>query len=175
MKSPQQGMSLPLVLALLLAMALLGAAVLQSGVLQTRMAGEVHARHLAFQAAEGALRAGEQLASTAPVPALSGCSGGLCATPAPDALERWQQPGFGGWQGVAARPDIGLPATQFIVEYMGNAPKIPGCERTQPVPVDCLHPWYRITARSTGEHGNILLQTHYLGTRVAWRELDAGL
>jgi len=169
MKHHQHGMSLPLVLALLLAMALLGAAVLQTGVLQTRMAADMHARNLAFQAAEGALRAGEQLAGGGPVPSLPGCAGGLCNTPDASAAERWKQPGFGGWQSIAGAPVSGIPAAEFVVEYMGTGPSVPGCERAVPVPETCLRPLYRVTARSAD--GRVMLQSHYLDARVSWREL----
>jgi len=172
MSTQQHGMSLPVVLALLLGMALVGTAVLQSGILQTRMAVAGHTRNLAFEAAEGALRAGEQIASGAPLPATSGCSGGLCGTPDPDAVERWRQPGFGGWQHLAGMPADGVPDAQWMVEYLGEAPVIPGCERSQPLPPHCLQPLYRITARSLGERGRAVLQSHYLDARISWRELD---
>jgi len=172
MKSHQHGVSLPLVLALLLGMVLLGAAVLQSGVLQTRMAADLHIRNLAFQAAEGALRMGEQLASGSPVPSAPGCIGGLCNTPDANAVERWKQPGFGGWHGVAGDHVSGVPAAEFIVEYMGQVPSTPGCEQVIPMPATCLRPLYRITARSVGERGAVMLQSHYLDARVSWREMD---
>jgi len=171
MKSRQQGVSLPLVLALLLAMALLGAAVLQSGVLHTRMAADLHARNLAFQTAESVLRAGEDLASGGPIPSAPGCLGGLCNLPELSTLERWKQPGFGGWQSVAGVPAIGLPSAEFMVEYMGPAPSSPGCEQASPIPINCLRPLYRITARSAGERGTVMLQSHYLDGRVSWREM----
>jgi len=167
-------MSLPLVLALLLGMALLGAAVLQSGVLQTRMAAELHLRNLAFQAAESALRAGEELASGSPLPLAPGCVGGLCNIPEASAVERWKQPGFGGWHGLVGESASGLPAAEFIVEYLGQAASTPGCGQLIVIPETCLRPLYRITARSAGERGSVMLQSHYFGARVSWRELDVG-
>jgi len=171
MKSHQYGMSLPLVLALLLGMALLGAAVLQSGMLRTRMAADLHVRNLAFQAAEGALRAGEQLAAGGLVPFVPGCVGGLCNTPDASAEERWKQTGFGGWQGIAGAPAIGVPASEFMVEYMGQGASVPGCEQMQPIPETCLRPLYRITARSINARAAVMVQSHYLDARVSWREL----
>jgi len=165
-----RGISLPVVLILLLGMALVGAAVLQSGVLQTRMAAGLHAQHLAFEAAESALRAGEAIASTAPTAPASGCSAGICATPAADAIERWKQPGFNGWRTLPGHLDDHLPAAEFFIEHMGQAPTTPGCEHEQPVADTCLHPLYRITARSAGAGGTVL-QSHYLGGRVSWREV----
>jgi len=171
MKSRQQGVSLPVVLALLLGMALLGAAVLQSGVLHARMATDLHVRGLMFQAAEGALRAGEQLADSAGIPSGPTCSDGVCATPAAHAPERWRQPGFDGWHSVAGVLAMGLPGAEFIAEYMGQAPSRPGCEQAQPILESCLRPLYRITARSAGERGMVMLQSHYLAGRVSWREV----
>jgi len=167
-----QGISLPVVLMLLLGMALVGAAVLQSGLLQTRMAADLHTRHQVFQAAESALRAGEAIAIAAPMAPASGCVSGLCATPAADAIERWKQPGFNGWRMLPATPDDGMPAAGFFIEYMGQAPISPGCEREQPVADTCLQPLYRITARSAGNGvAKVMLQSSYLGARVAWREI----
>jgi len=171
MKSHQHGISLPLVLALLLAMALLGAAVLQSGVLHTRMAADGHIRNLAFEAAEGALRAGEQLASSSPIPSVPGCVSGLCNTPDASAIERWKQPGSGGWQSIAGIPTSGVPGAEFMAEYIGQAPSAPGCEQAFPIPETCLRPLYRVTTRSTGERDEVMLQSHYLDGRVSWREI----
>jgi len=171
MKLHQSGMSLPLVLALLLAMALLGAAVLQSGVLHTRMAADMHARNLAFQSAEGALRAGEYIASSSLAPSAPGCIGGLCNIPDASAIERWKQPGFGGWQSIGWGSASGVPVGEFMVEYMGQAPSMPGCERISPIPETCLRPLYRITARSINVRSAVILQSHYLDARVSWREL----
>jgi len=163
MRSHQSGISLPVVLALLLGMALLGAAVLQSGLLQTRMAAELHARNLAFQAAEGALRAGEEVAGSGVIPLDTGCAGGLCGTPAASAVERWRQAGSGDWQR--------LPDAHYLVEYMGMVPSTPDCEEMLPIPDSCLRPLYRITARSMNARTVVMLQSHYLDARVSWREL----
>ena len=55
----QQGVVLVVSLLILLVMTVLGVAAIQSTTLQERMAGNLHDRDLAFQAAEAALRRGE--------------------------------------------------------------------------------------------------------------------
>ncbi len=57
--SGQRGMVLVVSLVLLIAMTLLGLAAMQNTSLEERMAGNVRAEHVAFQASEAALRAGE--------------------------------------------------------------------------------------------------------------------
>jgi type IV pilus assembly protein PilX len=56
----QKGMALIISLIILLSMTLLGLAAMQNTSLQERMAGNMRAENIAFQAAEAALRAGEQ-------------------------------------------------------------------------------------------------------------------
>ena len=56
----ERGAALIVGLVMLLIMTLIGATAMQSTTLQERMAGNTRDRHLAFQASEAALRAGEQ-------------------------------------------------------------------------------------------------------------------
>jgi len=58
-KGGQQGAVLITALLLLLVLTILGTSSIQNTVLQERMAGNMHQRNLAFQAAEAALREGE--------------------------------------------------------------------------------------------------------------------
>jgi type IV pilus assembly protein PilX len=57
----QRGMALIVSLVILLSMTLLGLAAIQNTSLEERMAGNIRAENIAFQAAEAALRAGEQV------------------------------------------------------------------------------------------------------------------
>lgn len=56
----ERGAALVVGLVFLVVMTLIGVTAMQSTTLQERMAGNVRDRHLAFQASEAALRAGEQ-------------------------------------------------------------------------------------------------------------------
>ncbi|WP_425522112.1 pilus assembly protein [Xanthomonas hortorum] len=54
-------------------------------------------------------------------------------------------------------------APLYIIEYMGDAPTWPACDRISPIPALCLAPRYRITAVSEGAgRAQVLLQTNYI-------------
>jgi type IV pilus assembly protein PilX len=162
--SRQRGASLLVVLLLLLIMTLLGLAILRTTLLEERMTANMLDRSLGFQAAESALREGEELAQTVPVVPAAGCTAlGSCATPDAALIDRWQDPGFAGW--VAATDDLGaLPApAAYFIEFMGQAPTWPGCDRAIPIPDLCLAPRFRVTARSTApDRADVLLQSNYI-------------
>lgn len=158
----QRGISLVIVLILLLIMTLLGLAVLRSTLLEERMTANLTDRSFSFQAAEAALREAEVIASAAPAAPASGCVAGLCATPVAGEVDRWRDDAFTGWRS-AAGGDARDTATSFFIEYMGEAPTWPGCDRMSPVPAQCLSPTYRITARSTeANRARVVLQTNYI-------------
>lgn len=162
-KTSQSGASLIVVLILLLVMTLLGLAVLGNILLEERMSANMYDRSLGFQAAESALREGEALAATNPTVPSSGCVGGVCALPVATDPDRWSDPDFTTWQ--IATSDLGaLPApASYIVEYMGEAPSWPGCDRQIPTPALCMAPRFRITARSTApDRASVILQTNFI-------------
>ncbi|KRG69156.1 pilus assembly PilX family protein [Pseudoxanthomonas dokdonensis] len=168
----QRGVSLVVVMILLLVMTLLGLAVMRGTLLEERMSANLYDRGMSFQAAEAALREGEALAqdpaTRAAVPA-AGCNNGICSLPDAAATDRWLDAGFNGWQPAAT--DIGDVATpaSFFIEYMGDAPSWPGCDRvdeTNRSPL-CMRPRYRITARSQAANAAdgraaVLMQTNYI-------------
>lgn len=159
----QQGVSLVIVLVLLLVMTVLGLAVLRGTLLEERMTANLLDRSLSFQAAEAALREGEEMAATEPAPPSSGCSAGLCAQPLPGDEDRWRQSGFNGWVDASSTVNTATTPTSFFVEYMGEAPTWPGCDRQVPVPAQCLRPTYRITARSSEKgRAQVLLQSNFI-------------
>ena len=158
----QRGVSLVIVLILLLIMTLLGLAVLRSTLLEERMTANLFDRSLSFQAAEAALREAEAIAATAPAAPGSGCTAGLCAMPVAGAADRWRDAGFTGWQ-AASVGDARATDTAYFIEFMGEAPTWPGCDRMSPVPAQCLSPTYRITARSAeANRAQVILQTNYI-------------
>lgn len=159
----QAGISLVIVLILLLIMTLLGIAVLRGTLLEERMTANLYDRSLSFQAAEAALREAEELiAATVPTPT-AGCSAGICAPPGSNELERWRDPTFAGWRTSDSTVNSRTTPTSFLIEYMGEAPTWPGCDRMAPVPAQCLSPTYRITARSAeAGRAEVVLQTNYI-------------
>lgn len=162
----ERGVSLLIVLVLLLVMTLLGLAILRGTMMEERMTANMYERSLAFQAAESALRAGEVIAATAPTPPGSNCNtDGVCAAPDPTQADRWLNASFTGW--VTAPAIAGAtpapPPSAYFVEYMGEAPSWPGCDRQVPVPALCMAPSYRVTARSTAaDRASVIIQSNFV-------------
>lgn len=170
----QRGAALAIVLILLLIMTLLALASLRGTLMGERMSANMFDRSIAFQAAEAALREGEEeAAATKPVPS-AGCADGLCGMPDPTEpadLER----GLAGdafWNTTATREidvDIGGRTTsaRFIVELMSQSVPDQGqCTTSGDVSPDAACQGdgnrYRITARSADADGSeVLLQSIY--------------
>jgi type IV pilus assembly protein PilX len=163
----QQGAALLMVLILLLVMTLLGLASLRGTLMEERMSASIFDRGLMFQAAEAALRQGEaKAAASKKSDYTSACTGGLCGIPNPAGndqyVDRWL---------VSAPPYVNaaevtsgeLKVTpQYFIEYMGDAPNWPGCDRERPVQAGCMGPRYRITARAgVADRSEVLLQSSY--------------
>lgn len=163
----QAGASLLVVLILLLVMTLLGLAALRGTLLQERMSANLLDRNLNFQAAEAALREGEDLAQAqaAPPAAGSGCVDGICESPDPAALERWKDPGFAGWRDSTAEVSDQASPPQFFVEYLGTSEAWLECN-VDPVYTGkslCVRPLYRIVARSQADgRASVTLQSSYV-------------
>ena len=161
----QRGATLVVVLILLLVMTLLGLASLRSTILEERMTSNLLDRSLGFQVAEGGLREAEATLDPNPInfPAVGCNPDGLCSRPAPNALERWEDPGFNAWRvGTATDPNTDPP--QYIIETMGEASNWLGCEKLSPVHPLCESPRYRVTVRSQQDgRASVMLQTVFAG------------
>ena len=163
----QSGASLVVVLILLLVMTLLGLAALRGTLLQERMSANLLDRNLNFQAAEAALREGEDLAQAqaAPPATGSGCVDGMCESPDPAALERWKDPDFAGWRDATAEVSDQASQPQFFVEYLGTSEAWLECnvDPTYTGKSLCVRPLYRIVARSQAEgRASVTLQSSYV-------------
>lgn len=162
----QSGVSLLVVLVLLLIMTLLGLAILRGTMMEERMTANMYERSLSFQAAESALREGEVVAATTPPPPNAGCNAqGVCSSPDPTQKDRWLDAAFTGWKSATAisgaTPEP--PPSHFFIEYMGEAPSWPACDRQVPMHALCMAPSYRVTAKSSGaERATVLIQSNYL-------------
>nr|WP_222564083.1 PilX N-terminal domain-containing pilus assembly protein [Lysobacter antarcticus] len=167
----ERGAALIVVLILLLITTLLGLASLRGALMEERMSANMFDRSVGFQAAEAALREAEtrllQPGTRAAFPTLADtCNAGLCSTPVPaeGKLERADNPGFNGWTNAALVSNMaGTP--QYFVEYMGEAPGWPLCDREIPRHPSCMRPRYRITARSVADgRANVILQASFAGS-----------
>lgn len=168
----QRGAIMIVALIFLVVMTMLILASIRGTVMQERMAANLYDRSLAFQAAEAALRAGEDfVVLTPPKPtAATGCdSNGNCAKPEADDAPVWQDEE--NWKNAhSITTDIGdLPVPpKFLVELLADSmPEQNLCKSTAIDPDAPCYSGpeglrYRITARS-GEAGRavVILQSVY--------------
>lgn len=163
----QRGATLLVVLLLLLVVTLLGLFSLRGTLMEERMSANLLDRSLMFQAAESALRQGEARAAISKASDYTpACTGGLCGIPNPTKLDEYVDR----WL-LASPPYVtatqvtsgGLSATpEYFIEYMGEAPNWPGCDREIPRQAGCMGPRYRVTARARAAgRSEVLLQTSY--------------
>lgn len=168
-------MALLVVLLLLLVTTILGLASMRGALLEERMSGNLYDRSLMFQAAEAALREGEALAADRRSADYSiGCTDGLCLAPVPNCtgggpnmtctgtVDLWDlaEPPYVQGDTVTAG-DLSV-TPEFFVEYMGQFPNWVGCDRADPMPVGCMGPRYRVTARASAPgRAEVVLQSTF--------------
>ena len=142
----QSGISLLVVLILLIAMSLLGIAVLRSSGMQERMSANMRDRSLAMQAAETALRVAQDgvLGVAADnwdkkVPVAADCTAkSICPSGSAPV-----------WAAAPTLTTDGIQTTsEYWVEYLGAGPGYKGSCDSVPPSLDCQSPLFRITARS---------------------------
>lgn len=163
----QRGAVLVIALIMLLAMTLIGVTGLSSTTMQERMAGNMREVNIAFQAAEAALREGENYLTAATLPEFNG-SNGLYQPAAAGSTEHWNVSST--WSGTASREyqgdldtdDVVLAAApRYIIEELAPVPAPGGTLSSDaPAPETGM---YRITARAFGRSDTtvVMLQTTY--------------
>ena len=162
----QSGISLVVVLILLIAISILGIAVLRSSAMQERMSANQRDRSLAFQGAESAMRyAQEDVLGVVSanrnddwdikVPTAADCANfSICPSGSPPAWRDVPAAAFDfGAAGLAAAPE-------FWIEYLNLGPgRMGSCDVLPPTP-DCFRPIYRINVRSQADgRASVVLQT----------------
>ena len=157
--SRQSGVVLMVSMILLLLLTIIGISGSQVTSLEEKMAGNSHDQNIAFQAAEDALRSGEQV-----VEALTNVTTFTAANNAIGRFVPAQRPDYtvaNTWTNTSAQSAnvIPLVATQprYFIHYIGNKP------------IDPLDPssaaisMFRIVARGTGRQNTtqVFLQVYY--------------
>ena len=158
------GIALFICLVVLFALGVAGVSASQTVSLEVRMARNGHDGELALEAAESALREGEDLlAASGFDPAMPGLYPGAGF----GGPEPWSQPGT--WEGAGSRVGSPLPGVaeppRFIVERVASW--------TDPGGVTEV---FRVTAHAVGgtRQARVMLQSTFaLSTRLSWRELPA--
>ena len=156
----QGGISLVVVLVLLVAVSVLGIAVLRSSAMQERMSANLRDRNLAVQTTEAALRYAQQQVlgagawDTALPDATSCANQGICPT---GSAASWQSMPAGTY-------DTQIPvAPEYWIEYLGQGPAQKGSCDQLPPSLDCFSPMYRVTARTRSEgRANVTMQANII-------------
>lgn len=160
----QKGAALIICMILLLVMTILGVSTITSTTMEEKMAGNIRNRHMSFQAAEAALRAGETIAGNiAAGTNFNGTNGLYPRSQAGDTnYPIWDQASGINWQDADAIDGL-VQAPQYIVENFGTAPRDNDCMLEVPLPPGCLLPVYRVTAQGWGLNinGYTMLQSTY--------------
>lgn len=158
-RSKQRGASLAVSLILLVILGLLGAWAASSNVLQERMSGATRNRDLALQAAEAALREGENFLqgqsatwhSTGPTQ-FTGLNGLLTYSPASaNDLTYWREPdNWPSYRTATTTLNQVQAAPQYIIQRQGNLDS-----------ANASIIYYRVTAKAVGGDANaeVILQS----------------
>lgn len=160
-KQKQQGITLIICMIVLLVVTLLGLSSIRDTSMEEKMAGNMKSRNVAFQAAEAALREGEEfLNSTVVLPDFDGTNGLYPQLPSMWGVQAasWGQSSsvrtFSGvLSGIAAAP-------VYIIERMDSLAPTASVEAGQAQDTVIF---YRITTRAVGstDTARVILQTVY--------------
>jgi len=175
-KHQQSGAVLVMALLLLFVLTLIGVSSMNTATMEEKMAGNARDRHLALQASESALIAGEVYVETS-VNSISGqfnnsggSTGYLYSTgdgPVGNTsfnTSWWGATGILG--GYATTTNYVTADPQYVVEHRGRIPDVITPEVKECYKVGSCAPvieTFRITARGVGTTGNavVILQGHY--------------
>jgi len=164
----QRGAVLVTSMLMLLVLTIIGVTVMQMSRMQERMAGNTRDMNLAFQGAEAALRAGEQMILsqvTQPTPcATAGCEVWVLdpiRQVETEDMEWWETNSLTVGTDDAKELDTLSAAPMYVTEELGFVRTDGGVEAGLEVPVG--RDFYRVTARSTGGSGeaDTVLQSTY--------------
>jgi type IV pilus assembly protein PilX len=158
--SRQRGAALIVAMVMLLVMTLLGVTAIRSTTLQERMAGNLRDSNLAFQAAERALREGEEFLRSPTLPPFTGANGLLVMHDQAGESAFWSTYNWVGNGRTAAGLTEIASAPLYVIEELPAVPVAGGSERFGPLPDIGF---YRVTAQGVGGTADAvsILQTTY--------------
>jgi type IV pilus assembly protein PilX len=163
----QRGAAMMIALIMLLVLTVLGTATARMTLLEERMTGNTQDNRVAFQAAEAALRAGEDFLEQPVLPDFTGAAG-LYQPAVPDQDPLWRTLDFNSpldavpYDGLAdAAGSLSRASASYFIEEL---PRVPtgGVSLAADTAVDDAR-FYRVTARAVGIAGvaAVTLQTTY--------------
>jgi len=156
----QRGAALIVALVMLLAMTLLGVTAVRNTTLQERMAGNLRDSNLSFQAAERALRAGEEFLQSPTIPPFVGTNGLLTMQDDAGRGSFWSAYDWTANGRTAPNVSEVASAPRYVIEELPPVPVAGGSERFAPLPDVGF---FRVTARGVGGTADAvtILQTTY--------------
>jgi type IV pilus assembly protein PilX len=156
----QRGAALIVALVMLLAMTLLGVTAVRNTTLQERMAGNLRDSNLSFQAAERALRAGEEFLQSPTIPPFTGANGLLTMQDDAGRGSFWSSYDWTTNGRPAPGVDEVASAPRYVIEELPAVPVAGGSERFAPLPDAGF---FRVTAQGVGGTADAItiLQTTY--------------
>lgn len=163
----ERGAVMIVTLIMLLVLTLLGTAAARMALLEERMTGNTQDRSVAFEAAEAALREGEEFLEQAALPAFNG-TGGLYVPAPPTGPPLWRTVDWDtpaavrAYAGLAGSPGILSRATaHYVIEELPRV-TTPGESIVLGSPVGEPR-FYRVTAQAVGTAGNatVTVQSTY--------------
>ncbi|MBL8255411.1 MAG: hypothetical protein JNJ62_02275 [Pseudoxanthomonas mexicana] len=170
----QQGIALVVVLVLLVAVSILGVAVMRSSAMQERMSANLRDRSIAFESAESVLLYVQTTVMASRAWAQTRPSNGDCTTHA--VCPNGAAPAWRGAPASAYDSGLLLEPPEYWVEYLGQgvANKVDDdsqCkseeERNNPS-LDCRTLSYRVTVRSRAAgRADVLIQANIVGSTQA--------
>lgn len=161
----QSGAVLFICLMFMTIMTILGINAVSTTTLEEKMAGNVRNKHMSFQAAEAALRAGETASNALTTETLFNTVDGLYPQSkyGDSTYPIWEEDSGVNWETVNTLGSLVSEDPSYIIENFGTSPRDNDCILDAEVPAGCLLPVYRITAQGWGlnTNGFSMLQSTY--------------
>ncbi len=156
----ERGAVLIVALVFLVIMTVLGVAAMRTTTLQERMAGNVRDANLAFQAAEAALREGEEFLQQATIPPFTGANGLLPMQDDAGQVTFWNTYAWNADGRVSASVHGVIEAPRYVIEELPALPAEGDSVRFGALPDVGF---YRVTAHAAGgtQDAISILQTTY--------------
>lgn len=156
----QQGIALIIGMVVLIVLAALAVTAMRATSGEERMIGNSYDRHVAFQAAESALRQAEDYLENNSIGVFDGTSGLFLPSAATSDTQVWQS---GRGVGVTYTGDMDQGSASYIIERLDKTGRLAGGTSLAADAVIEANRFYRISAYGSGPSGDsrVLLQVMY--------------
>lgn len=156
----QKGIALVIGMVVLIVLAALAVTALRATSVEERVMGNSFDRHIAFQAAESALRQAEDYLENNALPVFDGTNGLFLPNVATSDTQRWQS---SRWFSVNYNGGADQGSASYIIERLDKTGRLSGGTSLAADAVVEANRFYRISAYGSGPSGDsrVLLQVMY--------------